>query len=128
MTEDEPADAAAAAVAAAAAAGGGGGGGGGGVQPPPDPVVQLPGQQSVQQHGQPLGAQPALPQHIPLQGQPMGPQVSQQDLASAFSLFQTLSLSGVQLCGWGGGGGGAVQLNPQHPGLHPSQPQLGSPQ
>ena len=123
MNEDKPADAAAAAVAAAAAAGGASGGSG--VQPPPDPVVQLPGQQSGQQPGQPLGVQPALPQQFPLQEQSMGPQVSQQDLASAYSLFQTLSLSEVQPCGGGGGEGGVVQLNSQQPGLQPSQPQLG---
>ena len=121
-TEDKPADAAAAAVAAAAAAGGASGGGG--VQPPPDPVVQLPGQQSGQQPGQPLGAQPALP----LQGQHRGPQVIQQDLFSPFSLSQTLSLSGVQPCGGGGGEGSVVQFNSHQPGLHPSQPQLGQPQ
>ena len=97
---------------------------GGGVQPPPGPVVQLLGQQSGQQHGQPLGAQPALP----LQGQHRGPQVIQQDLFSPFSLSQTLSLSGVQPCGGGGGEGSVVQFNSHQPGLHPSQPQLGQPQ
>ncbi len=81
-------------------------------------MVQLLGQQSGQQHGQPLGAQPALP----LQGQPRGPQVSQQYLFSAFSFFHTLGLSVVQPCGEGSGEGSVVHLNSQQPGLHPSQP------
>jgi len=55
----------------------------------------------------------------------MGPQVIQQDLASASSHFQILSFFGVQPCGGGGGGGVVVQLNSHQPGLQPILPQLG---
>ena len=86
MPDDEPADTT---PPHNVTTGGGGAGDGGGVPPPQQDVP-------AQQVGQnpPLGAQPPPQPVAPPVIQQLGPQVSQQDMASAYRLLQSLHLSG----------------------------------